>query len=111
MKSVRIIFSVCISFICLIAHGQQVTEGSNAMLPTITQNQKGEIVLYWTEKATDNNMSLYYAVSPNNGQSFGSKVLIHKSLGMGQVDWPSQSYFSKMMVVWWHFLVFAAQLL
>ncbi len=77
----------CLIFVfigCIIkVLGQSFTEGSSALLPTFTQNKQGKVILYWTEKAADNNMSLFYAISKDNGTSFEPKILIHQSMGLG----------------------------
>lgn len=52
-------------------------------LPTFAKNNKGEPVLYWTEKDDKNILSLYFSVSKDGGKTFGEKKLIYADAGMG----------------------------
>ncbi len=52
-------------------------------LPTFTKNNKGEPVLYWTEKDAANVLSLFFAVSNDGGKTFGDKKLVFASPLMG----------------------------
>jgi hypothetical protein len=52
-------------------------------LPTLTKNNQGDPVLYWTEKGDNNVLSLYFSVSKDGGKTFGSKKLIFADAGLG----------------------------
>lgn len=52
-------------------------------LPTLTQNNKGEVVVYWTEKDAENKMYLYFATSTDVGKTFSDKQLIFADAGIG----------------------------
>lgn len=51
-------------------------------LPTLATNNKGEVVLYWTEKDPQNLISLYFATS-KDGKTFGEKKLVFANGGLG----------------------------
>ncbi len=52
-------------------------------LPTITKNNKGEVVLYWTEKDDKGSISLYFSLSKDGGKSFLDKQLVYEDAGLG----------------------------
>lgn len=63
--------------------GQNETDTTIAYtLPTLTKNNKGEVVLYWTEKNPQNIMSLCYATS-KDGKNYGEKKTIFADEAMG----------------------------
>lgn len=51
-------------------------------LPTFTKNNKGEIVLYWTEKDPQNVVSLCFATS-KDGKTYGEKKTVFADGGLG----------------------------
>lgn len=51
-------------------------------LPTFTKNNKGEVVLYWTEKDPQNVVSLCYATS-KDGKTYGEKKTVFADGGLG----------------------------
>lgn len=51
-------------------------------LPTLAKNNKGEVVLYWTEKDPQNTVSLYFSTS-KDGKTFGEKKLVFADAGLG----------------------------
>lgn len=53
------------------------------ILPTFTQNNKGEVVLYWTEKDAENKMYLYFSTSNDVGKTFSDKQLVYADGGIG----------------------------
>lgn len=52
-------------------------------LPTLAKNNKGEAVLYWTEKDDKNVVYLYLSVSKDGGKTFSDKKLIFADAGLG----------------------------
>jgi BNR repeat-like domain len=55
----------------------------NYALPSFTQNNKGEVVIYWTEKDTENKTYLYFSTSKDEGKTFSDKQLIFADAGLG----------------------------
>ncbi|GAB2640805.1 hypothetical protein GCM10027035_38330 [Emticicia sediminis] len=51
-------------------------------LPTLTKNNKGEVVLYWTEKDPQNVVSLCFATS-KDGKTYGEKKTVFADGGLG----------------------------
>lgn len=51
-------------------------------LPTLTKNNKGEVVLYWTEKDPQNVISLCFATS-KDGKTYGEKKTVFADGGLG----------------------------
>lgn len=51
-------------------------------LPTFTKNNKGEVVLYWTEKDPQNVVSLCFATS-KDGKTYGKKKTVFADGGLG----------------------------
>lgn len=51
-------------------------------LPTFTKNNKGEVVLYWTEKDPQNVVSLCFATS-KDGKTYGEKKTVFADGGLG----------------------------
>lgn len=51
-------------------------------LPTLTKNNKGEVVLYWTEKDLQNVVSLCFATS-KDGKTYGEKKTVFADGGLG----------------------------
>ncbi len=59
-------------------------------LPAVFENNKGEVVLAWTEKAVNGNVELVFATSTDQGKTFGSKQVIYSnpSIGTGRLARP-----------------------
>ncbi len=51
-------------------------------LPTLTKNNKGEVVLYWTEKDPQNVVSLCFTTS-KDGKTYGEKKTVFAEGGLG----------------------------
>lgn len=51
-------------------------------LPTLTKNNKGEVVLYWTEKDPQNVVSLCFTTS-KDGKTYGEKKTVFADGGLG----------------------------
>jgi hypothetical protein len=68
----------------LIAQIQAFTnEDASFALPTFTQKPNGAAVLYWSEKDSQNKISLYFAESLDQGKTFTDKRLIYADPGIG----------------------------
>ena len=51
-------------------------------LPTLTKNNQGEAVLYWTEKDDKNVIYFYFSTSKDGGKTFSDKKLIEADAGL-----------------------------
>jgi hypothetical protein len=53
------------------------------VLPTLTQNTKGEPVMYWLEKDDNKVNYLYFSISKDGGKTFDDKKLIIQDANLG----------------------------
>lgn len=65
------------------AHNPLADSERTFALPSLTLNEKGQAVAYWAEKDDANTVYLYFATSPDGGQTFGEKQLIFADAGIG----------------------------
>ncbi len=60
----------------------EIDPNKSYTLPTLAKNNKGEVVLYWTEKDPQNQVALYFATS-KDGKTYGEKKLVFADAGLG----------------------------
>lgn len=60
----------------------EIDPNKSYTLPTLTKNNKGEVVLYWTEKDPQNVVSLCFATS-KDGKTYGEKKTVFADGGLG----------------------------
>jgi hypothetical protein len=60
----------------------EIDPNKSYTLPTLAKNKKGEVVLYWTEKDSQNQVALYFATS-KDGKTYGEKKLVFVDAGLG----------------------------
>ena len=60
----------------------EIDPNKSYTLPTLAKNNKGEVVLYWTEKDPQNQVALYFATS-KDGKTYGEKKLVFVDAGLG----------------------------
>lgn len=83
MKNTFMILATCFTLFSVHAQAQFADTSRSYILPTLTKNNQGEAVLYWTEKDDKNVLHLYFSVSKDAGKTFGDKKLIYADGGLG----------------------------